>query len=78
MHGGDVRVYQDNLGYTQVVTVAGPVRSNEHNTQWQLNKWTSEWTAEKISITECRFDTSAQFMSVSKLPFWPRVWTIVV
>ena len=33
VRGADVRVYQDNLGYTQAVTVAGPVRSNEHNTQ---------------------------------------------
>ena len=37
VRGADVRVYQDNLGetlvYTQTVTVAGPVRSNEHNTQ---------------------------------------------
>ena len=36
VRGADVRVYQDNLGknsYTQAVTVAGPVKSNEHNTQ---------------------------------------------
>ena len=71
VRGADVCVYQDKLGKTIVIRrplqllVPLEVTNIIHNTN-EIN----ERTIEKIRITECRFDLSAQFMIVSKLLFW--------
>ena len=74
VRGADVPVYQDNLDKTIVIRrplqllVPLEVTNIIHNDN-EIN----EPTSEMISITECRFDTSVQFMGVSKLPFWAGV-----
>ena len=74
VRGADVPVYQDNLDKTIVILrplqllVPLEVTNIIHNDN-EIN----EPTSEMISITECRFDTSVQFMGVSKLPFWAGV-----
>ena len=74
VHGADVCVYQDKLGKTIVIRrplqllVQFEVTNIIHN-----NNEIDERTIVKISITECRFYSSAQFMIVSKLLFWAEV-----